>query len=249
MVVPEHSSAGSRPPKPGIVDVVPVELVEPLIARHEEELRALRLELEQALREADEAEHRLNTHPAAAVYDETFEAEVLAHVARSVATVEHRPDTVTTPGLSEAMRSAPVNTGGGVAPRPVLSPDTPVIPRVEPPTRAPGSPPTPGPRTVVVDRSRPRTVVVDRSRPVAEAPPSAPPPTGPSAAMSDTGADTYITVTGTREPLLEVDRKGPDGIGGPPKRRSGRTTKIPARLLIQTGVVIVIVALLLLKLG
>jgi hypothetical protein len=67
--------------------------------------------------------------------------------------------------------------------------------------------------------------------------------------MSDTGADTYITVTGTREPLLEVDRKGPDGIGGPPKRRSGRTTKIPARLLIQTGVVIVIVALLLLKLG
>jgi hypothetical protein len=136
-----------------------------------------------------------------------------------------------------------------VSPPPVTGSTTAVNPRVEPTPRAPSSPPPPGPRTTVVDRSRPRTVVVDRNRPVTEGPPSGLLPASTSASVPSAGAETHITLPAKRESFVDADASGSEGRGRPPKRKSGRATKIPARLLIQTGVVIVIVALLLLKLG
>ncbi len=248
-------------PKPGIVDVLPVETVEPLIARHEEELRAMRLELADAVREAEAAEQRLKAHPAAAVFDDAFEADVLAHVARSVATVGSDPlegagrhTMAVPPEATPAGTPHDAGLGHDVAPEgtagPLVEPTGESAPRPSPP------PPPARPRTVVVDRGAPRTVVVDRNRPVAAQPPPPPPPPPPSqparslpVSASDPGAEQYITAQ-ANEGSLDADQKGSArGRGRTGTTRNGHTSRLPARLLIQAGVVIVIVALLLLKLG
>jgi len=251
--VSDQSTPGDRLPKPGIVDVLPVETVEPMMARYEEELRAMRHELDVALREAQAAEQRLNMHPAAAVFDDSFEDEVLAHVTRSVATIGQDANQGSAPSLAGAFRPAPVESHGETTPAGVTT-DTIVNPTVEPSRRPSAPPPSDRPRTVVVDRGAPRTVVVDRSAAAsAVSPPSPPPPPpGPSVSVSaaDPGAEQFITAQADRESRVPA---GPKAAvrerGGARRTRNGHTSKLPARLLIQAGVIIVIVALLLLKLG
>lgn len=255
----DHLTPGVPLPKPGIVDVLPVETVEPLITRHEEELRAMRLELADAVREAEVAERRLKTHPAAAVFDDAFEANVLAHVSRSVATMGSDPNEgagghtmAVTPQSIPAEPHHDVGTRHDVTPEGGPGAGPLVEPTGESATRpSPPPPPPPArPRTVVVDRGAPRTVVVDRNRPAADAPPPPPQP-APSlpVSASDPGAEQYITAQ-ANEGSLDADQKGSvRGRGRTRTARNGHTSRLPARLLIQAGVVIVIVALLLLKLG
>ncbi len=238
--MPEGMAPDEPLPKPDIVDVVPVETVEPLMARHEEELRALRLELEEALRSAETAERRLSAHPAAAVYDDAFEGQVLAHVSRSVSELEHGPGVDTAAALTATSHPAPGNAGRTPSPAAAISFPTHTEPTVDQPPMVPGTSPSPRPRTVVVDRGLPRTVVVDRNAPPTRTlTPPPPTPTTPPVSVADPGAEEYVTCKAS----LAADE------GGRPKRQSGRTSKVPARLLIQAGVVIVIIALVLLKLG
>jgi hypothetical protein len=107
--VPDDPSSERRIPAPGLVEVLSVETVEPLVTRHEQELAALRLELADALHEAEAAEQRLARHPAAAIFDDAFEADVLAQVAESLSTVQG-PRTQVTPEAVPA--SGPVPPGG-----------------------------------------------------------------------------------------------------------------------------------------
>jgi len=257
--VADQVTPGDRLPKPGIVDVLPVETVEPMMARHEEELRAMRGELEVALREAEAAEERLNRHPAAVVFDDAFETEVLAQVARSVATVQQDASQASAPSLVGSTPPAPVGSPGdtttaGATPAPVPA-TTVVNPAFEPPRRPSAASPTDRPRTVVVDRSAPRTVVVDRGRASsAVSPPSTTPspPRNPSTSVSaaDPGAEQFITAQAEGGAQGEADRKASvRQRGGARRTRNGHTSRLPARLLIQAGVIMVIVALLLLKLG
>jgi hypothetical protein len=131
-------------------DVLPAATVDPLVAHHQAELQALRQELEEALRQADEAEHRLRANPTAAVFDDAFEATVMASVARLVAgatDLDAAPATPPVTGRDEAVSHEPVR---------------------------PSEPAPARPRTTVVNRGTPRTVVVDRSGSTS-APPAGPP--------------------------------------------------------------------------
>jgi hypothetical protein len=260
--VTEDMTGGEFPPKPGIVDVVPVETVEPLVERHERELRTLRLELEDALRQAEVAEQHLNSHPAASVFDDNFEATVLASVDRSISHVksagsnaarpfiETRPPPPPPPNVSLAdVRTTPDFSQGIV--EPTVANPTVVEPPVVVPRPAP-DPSSPRPRTVVVDRSAPRTVVVDRGRaPTAPAPPPPPTATLPTSVYAtDPGAEQFINAQANKEPAVDAGQNGTTGDRKSNRKgKAGHASRLPARLLIQAGVIIVIVALLLLKLG
>jgi len=244
--------------KPDIVDVIPVETIEPLMARHERELGSMRLELEEALREAEAAEHALNTHPAAAVFDDAFEADVLAHVARSVADLRRDRSVMPTGGVPEpaAPVGLPAERHGDMAPVADRNPETLVSPSIGSPGPASNTSSPPRPRTVVVDRGVSRTVVVDRGRPAevpAPTPPSAPPtpqPLSEPVFAADPGAEQYINWQAGKDSLVDANHNGsvPDR-RGTRKTKGSHASRLPARLLIQAGVVIVIIALLLLKLG
>jgi hypothetical protein len=219
---------------PGIVDVVPVETVEPLVSRHERELVSMRRELEEAVREAEAAEERLNRHPAAAVYDDAFEADVLAHVAQSLSTVRRGPLAGTAGGAGEAARTAAVPEQAAPPP-PVFE---------APPVRRAAAPPGVA-RTVVVDRSAPRTVVVDRRGPADRSRESSPPPPpSPSVLAGDPGAEQFISSQANVQTPAKAERKRRSG-----KTKGHRAARLSSRVLIQAGVVVVIVALLLLKLS
>jgi hypothetical protein len=255
--VTDHMTGGEFPPKPGIVDILPVETVEPLVERHERELRALRLELEDALRQAEAAEQRLNAHPAASVFDDEFEANVLASVERSISNVRNggsnaaprlidtRPPPPPQPNVSLAeVPTAPGPSETVVEPK-IVEP-TIVVPRPE------ADPSSPRPRTVVVDRGAPRTVVVDRGR--APAAPARPPPPTMAAPTSvyatDPGAEQFINAQANKESAVDAGQSGTAGDRKSTRKgKAGHGSRLPARLLIQAGVIIVIVALLLLKLG
>jgi hypothetical protein len=260
--VAENMTAGEFPPKPGIVDIVPVETVEPLIERHERELKALRLELDDALRQAEAAEQRLNVHPAASVFDDEFEVKVLASVERSISSVrsgggneahpviETRPPPPPPPTVSSAeVRTAPDSSEHVGEPRivePTVVEPTVVVPR---PSADPSST---RPRTVVVDRGAPRTVVVDRGRaPAAPAPPPPPTTTPPTSVYAaDPGAEQFINAQANKESNVGAGQNGTVGDRKSTRKgKAGHSSRLPARLLIQAGVIIVIVALLLLKLG
>jgi hypothetical protein len=233
--------------KPGVVDVVPVAVVEPLIARCEEELTALRRQLEETLQEAEEAEKRLSVHAAAAMYSESFEAEVLAHVARGLSTLTpgHDQDNVhiETPVVQTSLHPSQGEKG-----------TTPVV--SEPSATFSGRPPNPEsstrPRTVVVDRGRPRTTVVDRGGPKVDIPssdPAPPQPMEPPVLVSSPDAAQYITLQAS-EVVPDSDQNTPvKGDKTELTKKSGKSSKVPALLLIQVGVAVVVVALLLLKLG
>jgi len=254
--VAEPVTPSDPPMKPDIVDVIPVETIEPLMARHERELRSMRLELEEALREAEAAEHALNTHPAAAVFDDAFEADVLAHVARTVADLGRDRTVIPTVPDPAAPGRLPAEGHDDMVPVADRNPETLVSPSIgsSGPVSNASSPPRP--RTVVVDRGAPRTVVVDRGRPAqgpAPTPPSAPPtPSPPSEPVfaADPGAEQYINWQASKDSLVDANHNGtvPDRRGSR-KTKGSHASRLPARLLIQAGVVIVIIALLLLKLG
>jgi len=246
-IVPEGVTPGESPLTPGVVDVLPVETVEPIVRRHEEELRSLRLELERALRDAEAAEQRLRVHRVAAVYDDAFEAKVLAHVERSVSDFEHAPRETT----SAAVRTpwSPVDDPAVAAPQ---NPPTISTPVLDVPHHQPDSPSSPRPRTVVVDRSKPRTVVVDRGAgsAAASSPGSSARPSPAPASSARTATVGQVSPGSPIQPLVDAD-PGPSAPAGrgERERRRGRASKLPAHLLIQLGVAIVIVALLLLKVG
>jgi len=235
--VPDQLSPDKRTPRPAVVDVLSVETVEPLVARHEQELAALRLELEEALREADAAEQSLNRHPAASVFDDTFEADVLAHVAESLSTVK-----------GAGVRASSTDRGPG--PRAVTlgqsvtqvssDSDSPFATVVAAPGPSSGPVAPAPPRTVVVNRGAPRTVVVDRGRPSSGPPP--PPPAAPAVLAGDPGAAQFVSSQANAEAPATRKRRGRKGKGN-------LMTRLPAGVLIQAGVVVVIVALLLLKLA
>jgi len=252
--VTEPTSGGEFPPKPGVVDILPVETVEPLVERHERELRGLRLELEDALRQAEVAEQRLNAHPAASVFDDKFEANVLASVERNISNVNSGGsnaaprliDTRPPPPPPPTVSSAEVQTAQGTSEK--IAEPTIAVPTVAVP-RPSADPSAPRPRTVVVDRGAPRTVVVDRGRaPAPPPPPTTTPP--PPVYAADPGAEQFINAQANKESAVDIGQNGTAGDRkSTRKSKAGRASRLPARLLIQAGVIIVIVALLLLKLG
>ena len=237
----DDPTQGGSPPVPGIVDVVPVETVEPLVSRRERELVSMRRELEEALREAEAAEQRLNRHPAAAAYDDAFEADVLAHVAKSLSTSRSGRTAGPAEGAGEPFMASPENRSGPVVQenlaQPTLVFEAPPVRRVPPP---PGVA-----RTVVVDRSAPRTVVVDRSGPSTKPRESSPPPPPtPSVRAGDPGAEQFINSQANVQTPVTPERKRRSR-----KTKGHRVARLSPRVLIQAGVVVVIVALLLLKLS
>jgi hypothetical protein len=252
------------------VEFLPVETVEPLVERHERELRDLRLELDDALRQADAAEQRLNAHPAAAVFNDEFEANVLGSVERSISAVRAGGSPIV-PGLIDTRPppppppNAPEAEMALAASQTIAEPKIAVSP-VEEPTIAmprPGTDPSsPRPRTVVVDRGAPRTVVVDRGAPRtvvvdrggAPAAPAPPPPSTTTASTpvyaADPGAEQFINAQANKDSAVDAGQSGGAGDRkSARKAKAGHASRLPARLLIQAGVIIVIVALLLLKLG
>jgi hypothetical protein len=235
--VPDDLSSDNRTPVPGIVDVLSVETVEPLVSRHEQELAALRLELADALREAEEAEQSLNRHPAASVFDDTFEADVLAQVAESLSTVKGTGDQA---AAADSVRGPQAVSPGDGGTQVSSDNDSPLEAVVDPPRKESGPGSSAVPRTVVVNRGTPRTVVVDRGRPSS----GPPPPVGPAVLAGDPGAAQFVNSQANAEAPAPTAR-----------RRRGRKGKgnllarLPAGVLIQAGVVVVIVALLLLKLA
>jgi hypothetical protein len=238
-VVAELTEQNRSSTRPDAVDVLPVEVVEQLMARHEEELDALRLELDAARRDADVAEARLSRHPAATVYDDTFEAKVLAHLARSIAHLDTEPDSDAESGTK---------TGGPAWVTPIVTspPGDPKPPVISPPPPIP-PPPPPAPATA----PPPATPLPP--------PPVPPPPPAAVPAVSQTPrVEASLTTEAHREEPADADGGGPvrRGSGGAVTRRRGaskaharRAPRIPALLLIQVGVAVVVVALLLLKLG
>jgi hypothetical protein len=100
-----------------------------------------------------------------------------------------------------------------------------------------------------VDRGAPRTVVVDRNAPSHKArPPSppvtAPPPPGTGVLAGDPAAKQFISAQADAETEAASGRKRRGR-----KSKGHRVARLPARVLIQAGVVVVIVALLMLKLS
>lgn len=240
----DDKTGESPTPVPGVVDVVPAETVDPLVSQHERELAEMRRQLEEALREAEAAEQHLGLHPAAAAYDDAFEADVLAHVAKSLSTLKTGL-TGAAPGGTETFTATPSvrptpEGGHGPAPNPSV---------VEPPPERRPPPPPGAARTVVVDRGAPRTVVVDRGAPSTKprepSPSSAPPPPAAASVLAgDPGAEQFISAQANSETGEKLGRKRRGR-----KAKGHRLARMPARVLIQAGVVVVIVALLLLKLS
>jgi hypothetical protein len=216
-------------------------MVEPLVSRGERELVSMRRELEDVLREAEAAEQRLNRHPAAAAYDDAFEAEVLAHVAKSLSTLRSSGITGSPAGGGATSVTSPEDGSGPVVQEKRAQP-TPTVPA--PPVRR--VPPAAGvPRTVVVDRGAPRTVVVERggTSTSPRAPSPTPPPT-PTVRAGDPGAEEFISSqANTQTPVVRERKRGGR------KTKGHRVARLSSRVLIQAGVVVVIVALLLLKLS
>jgi hypothetical protein len=231
--VADDASSTPPPPAPGVVDILPAETVEPLLAHHQQDLHALGLELEEASREAEAAERRLGQHPAAAVYDDAFEARVLAHVAQSISNVQGRGDGVVA-DRNEGVRFAPGNRPPDPPTAAVEGSGSSADPVVEVPDRASEPTARPAPRTVVVDRGAPKTVVVDRR----------PPPPPASAAAPSAGAEPVVSPEPASKSRGKTREKRRER-----KTKGHRLQQLPARLLIQAGVVVVIVALLLLKLS
>lgn len=225
----ESSMTGDSPSRPTAIEVLTDAVVEALMARHEAELDALRLELDEALRVAALAERRLDAHPAAAVIDETFEIEVLARIALNTSEVEQvkslarnrAPETVALLGEAGQSGSEPSREPEPPAHTDYYDPITDA--RTELNQLAPSASTLNHPRTVVVSR---------------------PPVTGPSASEAPIPAFVSAPDLGaTSETQAQVPRSRRS------VTRAGWTTRLPPRLLIQVGVVVVIVALILLKLG
>lgn len=272
----ENDLDDDRPLGPCPVDLVPGSVVDRLVAQNHADLEALRAELASARREAELAEETLRqAHPASLVYDSDFAAEVLRYVTQCVGPSVPPPNPApvsysTTPNFDEVQRvltdagsqptvdaPAPARSGNGADPsgaHPASRDDSAGADGVAGASAVgPVEPPAQGDQRLAAT-SRPRTTVVERDRPVpsdAAAPPSWERPTG------ELPAEDVPSVEDSRPeesaPLSDdasSDRWDREPIGqstlGAPRHWSKR---VPSRLLIQLGLLIVIVGLIVLKLG
>ena len=181
---------GGSPVRPDLAEILPVAVVEALVARSEGELRTMWLELQEIAGSAESAERRLKANRVAAVYDDAFESDVLAYVRRVV-----EPEAADRLSLAASDSAAipPAWANGrssaveGALPPPPVVPSAPVAsppPPPPPPPGPPGGSPSDGAPTGQVQATprsspKPRTTVVDRGHRPSEpthASPSAPPP-------------------------------------------------------------------------
>jgi len=249
--------------RPHTADVLPAATVEQLAARSERELEELRHELEVLLREADAAEQRLAANPIASMYDEAFEADVLA---RTYAITQAGP-AVQIDATRESLQ--PPQDGASTA-RHALDLFSLVPPMHSPSTSNGTLNPPPASSSELSSLRRPRTVVVDRSHPSADSAPtvppsSLPPPPDVSSAYApaiglQNGASTAASFEFSA-PVVDPQSDAP-----PPARFDERVflspgtdvrlaedgpqaRKLGARLSIYVGVIVVIAALIILKFG
>jgi hypothetical protein len=249
---------GGSPVRPDLAEILPVAVVEALVARSEGELRTMWLELQEIVGSAESAERRLKANRVAAVYDDAFESDVLAYVRRVVEPEAADRLSLTTPD-SPVIPSAWANghSSGveGALPPPPVVPSAPVASPPPPPPPPPGPPgglPSGGASTGQVQATprsspKPRTTVVDRGHRPAEpthATPSAPPPPPPVVAEFGNPLPAWAVPSALGN--AQSDSSGSIAI---PAHEHGWTSRIPARLLMQVGLVMVVAALLLLKLG
>ncbi len=269
---------GGSPVRPDLAEILPVAVVEALVARSEGELRTMWLELQEIAGSAESAERRLKANRVAAVYDDAFESDVLAYVRRVV-----EPEAADRLSLAASDSAAipPAWANGrssaveGALPPPPVVPSAPVAsppPPPPPPPGPPGGSPSDGAPTGQVQATprsspKPRTTVVDRGHRPSEpthASPSAPPPpsdthppwpTQPSSATTPPPPPPVVAEFGNPLPAWAVSPalgNAPSVSSGSiaiPAQEHGWTSRIPARLLMQVGLVMVVAALLLLKLG
>ena len=256
----EISGPERSPVRPDLAEILPVAVVEALVTRSESELRAMWHELQETVIAAESAEQRLKANRVAAVFDDVFERDVLTYVSRVLGpeTAERAsvaaPDRALIPPPWSNGHSSPVE---GAPPPPPPAAAVPSAPLGSPPPPPPvpstpgvGStdgPPAAPPRSPPPSSAKPRTVVVDRSHRAAEPTIGTSPPTASSAPV--------VIDPGTPLPTWSVSPALGDAHGGSagaiaiPAPEHTWTSRIPARLLMQVGLVLVVAALLLLKLG
>jgi hypothetical protein len=143
----EHDSAVGTSLRPEVVEVVPIAMVEALVERNERELGALRAELDEALRRAEADERRLSAHPAAAVFDESFEVGVLAHVA---AIAPNQPSGWDEGGAPAAVPAVPTPEAAAAVAAQVPAVAV-AVAAAEPVATAPEPAPTPAPAPAPVE--------------------------------------------------------------------------------------------------
>ena len=261
--------------RPAAVEIVSGEVVEALFTRYETEISALRLELEEAIRVVRLEEERLNAHPAAAIIDDAFETEVLAQVGLSVYGVT--PGSPITSEETRETEELPEWTGRRVelaTEREPLERDQ--LPewtgrRVE---MAIERDPLENPRAGIsqdaqVDRQARAEPVSDKPRTIVTRPRNASAGTAEHVGPSSTSTTSTPSSLGQTDLLLtkaaapaavlpaasELERTSevPAARSSQALRSQqttrGLLTRLPNRLLLQAGVIIVVVALLLLKLG
>jgi hypothetical protein len=252
---------------PAAVEILPVEEVAAITARYDELIRRLEDELETALAEATAAEARLLRHPAANVIDDDFEAFVLWATESQVIDInrnergDHRNDQRRDDYEALRVNPPPVVR---VQPRPAPEPPTPQPPTVQPPTvvETPpvriDAPPADG---SAVERAPRPTRLTGRTTVVTRPGAPAPKPTAPEA--PEAAARTEAVAVVPAAPKSDLPPPAPRAEhfweGGRASRASrasrdergsrGRVAALPSTLLLQTGAMIVVVALILLKLG
>ena len=216
--------------RPAAVEIMPVDEVAAITARHDELINSLERELVVALQEADAAEARLREHPAARVIDDDFEAFVIWATESQVVEIS-RDD-----AHPESPPAAPmIDVESRIAPTP--------RPPADPPTvlATPVAAPTPDSAPPRAGRTTGRTTVV--SRPGSTPPP---PPVAPAVAPAPPAATQAPAPT---EKFWDDGRTNGSSRASRLQRDRGRIASLPSTLMLQAGAVIVIVALLVLKLG
>jgi len=268
--MPEEAADTTRPTRPDPVELVPTMVVQHLVARAERELTELQQELESLLGEADATEKRVRAeHPALEVYDEDFEAQVLEEVGhwtgrRGFAAISaaladppleaRRADRDSVQRDAEPEPSVPAGQAvpfEATAPVPIVENDLRSTPNGSSGTapghgaRDPGA--DVGAEVDVTTPTRPRTTVVDRRSRRSL-------PAGARPAVTQEPASAADTEP-TESQFASFWGEGKDSADVPARTRRAKRSrlqwaaKVPSRLLIQLGLLVVVVGLLVLKLG
>ena len=260
----------TRPTRPNPVELVPRMVVEHLVARAERELTELQQELESLLGEAEATEKRVRAeHPSLEVYDERFESEVLEEIGnwtgrRSFAAISAAladpPVQSPLAGRDSAQREEEPRPSASAEPAVSFEATSPVpVVERDPKAISNGSSTTTlgqgtrGPSAGVdadagtTTPTRPRTTVVERgsrrplpggARPaVTEEPVAAP--------QTETTENQFASFWGAGKDSTDVPARTRRAKG----RRLQWAAKVPSRLLIQLGLLVIVVGLLVLKLG
>ena len=268
--MPGDPTDATRPTRPDPVELVPTMVVEHLVARAERELTELQQELESLLDQAEVTEKRVRAeHPALEAYDERFESEVLEEIGnwtgrRGFATisaaltdppVQWRPaDPDSAQPEDEPQPSAAAEPGvsfEATFPVPVVERDPEATANgrsgTTPGQRTPGANADVGADTDTTTPRRPRTTVVERGfrrslpsggRPTVTEEPVAAPET-------ETTESQFATFWGAGKDSADVPARTRREKGS----RLRWAAKVPSRLLIQLGLLVIVVGLLVLKLG